>query len=423
MTISNLMQYLLSVQEAISYLKIGGVDDNPHIINDIIEAVSNLKDVFPDEKDKIEHMSAIFIKAKQSLDLPEDISDQFQVWGAELAERLSGKSQTAINDVGITHVQKKCDMDFMALVNKVATADIGQLLAEASKGLESYSDKEKSYYDLLRQWYKSWYRIETFKDTDPSFANYFGAMYQYLKNNAIELKNFYQSLCDYRSKYSLMKVLQHWLIAAPDLRSHGVEHTFLHYYDLDLISCGPDEVFVDCGAFIGDSAINFIETFGTEYKRIYAYELTPKTYQKMKKNLSKYDNIVCRNVGVADKNGSMSMINIEGSEAGNRLVSGDGTSSMPIVSLDNDIKEDITFIKMDIEGAEIAAIKGARNHIKRSHPKLAISLYHSLPHLLEVPALVHRIYPHYKFYFRHTGGITPGGGGVPFPTEYILIAI
>ena len=160
--------------------------------------------------------------------------------------------------------------------------------------------------------------------------------------------------------------------------------------------------------------------FGSKYKRIYAYELTPKTYQKLRKNLASYQNIVLRNVGVADKDGSMPMLNIEGSEAGNRLIQG-GNFMMPVVALDNDIKEDITFIKMDIENAEPAALAGAQNHIKRSHPKLAISLYHSLSHLLEIPTLIHNIDPSYKFYFRHSGG--GGGDGVPFPTEYILVAL
>jgi hypothetical protein len=51
---------------------------------------------------------------------------------------------------------------------------------------------------------------------------------------------------------------------------------------------------------------------------------------------------------------------------------------------------------MDIEGAEPAALVGAENHIRRSHPKLAISLYHLTNHLLEIPSLIHNIDPSYK---------------------------
>ena len=42
----------------------------------------------------------------------------------------------------------------------------------------------------------------------------------------------------------------------------------------------------------------------------------------------------------------------------------------------DDIKEKITFIKTDIEGAEYSAIKGARNHIINEHPKMAIPIYY-----------------------------------------------
>jgi len=87
------------------------------------------------------------------------------------------------------------------------------------------------------------------------------------------------------------------------------------------------------------------------------------------------------------------------------------------VKLDDDMQEEITFIKMDIEGAEVAALLGTQNHIKRSKPKLAISLYHKLPDLIEIPRLIRQLVPEYKFYFQHCPE------GFPFPTEYLLLAV
>jgi FkbM family methyltransferase len=87
---------------------------------------------------------------------------------------------------------------------------------------------------------------------------------------------------------------------------------------------------------------------------------------------------------------------------------GDSTSSMDkngeIVveadSIDN-LCPDATFIKMDIEGAEIDALYGAKNTIIKNKPKLAICLYHEWDHLYQIPLLIHQWVPEYKFYVRH----------------------
>jgi ABC-type thiamine transport system substrate-binding protein len=61
----------------------------------------------------------------------------------------------------------------------------------------------------------------------------------------------------------------------------------------------------------------------------------------------------------------------------------------------------VDFIKMDIEGAEPEALKGAEAVIKQFSPKLAITVYHSFSHFWELPRLIHRFNSDYKFYLRH----------------------
>ena len=59
-----------------------------------------------------------------------------------------------------------------------------------------------------------------------------------------------------------------------------------------------------------------------------------------------------------------------------------------------------TFIKMDIEGAEVNAIKGAKNTLMKYKPKLAISIYHKWSHRWEIPLMLKEIVPDYKFYLK-----------------------
>lgn len=73
-----------------------------------------------------------------------------------------------------------------------------------------------------------------------------------------------------------------------------------------------------------------------------------------------------------------------------------------VIQLDEFLKgERITFVKMDIEGAEYDALKGAAQIIKEQKPKLAISIYHTPNDIIKIPELLLELRPDYKFYIRH----------------------
>ena len=65
------------------------------------------------------------------------------------------------------------------------------------------------------------------------------------------------------------------------------------------------------------------------------------------------------------------------------------------------IKEKVTYVKMDIEGAELDALHGMEKMIKSDKPKLAISIYHKPEDLWEIPLYIYKLVPEYKFILRH----------------------
>lgn len=98
------------------------------------------------------------------------------------------------------------------------------------------------------------------------------------------------------------------------------------------------------------------------------------------------------------------------------MVSQNGSEKIESSTLDIDIKEPITLIKMDIEGYEKKALEGAKNHIINDKPKLLISVYHNHEDLWKIPKIIREYNKDYKFYLRCYGTRI-------FPTEIVLIAI
>ncbi len=229
-----------------------------------------------------------------------------------------------------------------------------------------------------------------------------------------DYKWLYEHLADYRSKYILNGIIAYWFTFDVAALHQFVESVFPDYYDLDIVAGGPEDVMVDLGAFIGDSVLSYVNTYGT-YGKIYAYEITPGTFRALRQNVSGLQNVVLCQKGVGAKNGRMYIEDSNGG-AGNRLVE-NGAMEIEVVSLDEDIQERIDVIKMDIEGAEKDALEGAKRHIQEEKPSLLISAYHLPGDLFDIPKLISQMRGDYRFYLRFNGK------GCLWPCDYVLYAV
>ena len=236
-----------------------------------------------------------------------------------------------------------------------------------------------------------------------------------LKSHYKDFMWFYNKLGDYTSKYILYAVLNNWIYYDTISLDKVIDKKYKHYFDLDLIPNCNREVIVDLGAYTGDSIMDYLATYGEDsYKSIYCYEITDSILDILKENLKDYDNIQLKHKAVRDRKGLV-YINENGDISSNRT-SNLGKKALDCTSLDEDIEERITMIKMDIEGDELHALKGSKNHIKKDCPKLLVSIYHNNDHFWQIPKFIYSINKSYKFYLRYYGGNL-------YPTEVVLFAL
>lgn len=174
------------------------------------------------------------------------------------------------------------------------------------------------------------------------------------------------------------------------------------YFESFLDLSSNKESFVDIGAYDGATSEEFIKR-SPAFEKVILFEPEDQNMKKAKERLHQYKNIEYYSLGLSNKKERLSF-EVNGSSS--RISSG-GRKTIKVDCLDNIIKEKVTFIKMDIEGAEKDALEGAREVIKNSHPKLAISVYHKKDDFWRIPELVLGIRRDYDIYLRHyTQGIS-----------------
>ncbi len=168
-----------------------------------------------------------------------------------------------------------------------------------------------------------------------------------------------------------------------------------------LTNLSTNEVLVDCGAYTGDTVEEFVLQCKGCYQKIIAFEPDHANFVKLYDSCIGRKNCLCYEVGVWNKNDSISFE--DGKLAGSRVVKeGREGVKISVVALDQCAEcRDATFIKMDIEGAELMALQGAQQVITRNRPILTICLYHTDEDMLSIPEWMRKNLVDYRYYCRH----------------------
>lgn len=178
----------------------------------------------------------------------------------------------------------------------------------------------------------------------------------------------------------------------------GYKEKMLPKQYFEFISKSEEESFVDAGCFDGYTSKKFIEYCNENYSNIWAFEPELTDYKICKKELN-FPNCTVYNLGLYDEDGTISF---KAGLSQGSAIDIEGETTINIAKLDNILKDEkITFIKMDIEGAELKALYGAQHIIENQKPKLAICVYHKIEDIVTIPSLLLKFNKDYKFILRH----------------------
>lgn len=174
------------------------------------------------------------------------------------------------------------------------------------------------------------------------------------------------------------------------------------YFPGDVVALRDDEVYVDCGAYDGDTILDFLKRCDHKFRRVIAFEPDAVSLGQLRRRLAELPEAVRERVRVvAAATGAEPGAVRFAATGGLGSAAGQGDLEVPLVTLDESLAgESPTYIKMDIEAAEPDTLLGARNVIGRHAPVLAVCAYHRQNHLWRLPNLICDLNADYRVFLR-----------------------
>ena len=178
------------------------------------------------------------------------------------------------------------------------------------------------------------------------------------------------------------------------------------YFVKDIMIPCEEEVFVDCGSYDCSTSQRFIQWCNGNYKKIYAFEANPCNVPKCKKMIEEHNikDIELIRKGVWDCKETLytDIVGTYGSKITGEKAETEQKQKIETIKIDEVVVDDkVTFIKMDIEGAELKALIGAAKTIRKYQPKLAICVYHKMEDIVDIADYILSLSEDYHFFIRH----------------------
>lgn len=239
--------------------------------------------------------------------------------------------------------------------------------------------------------------------------------YAYFRNNIAKWQWLFDHLSDDHSRDLLVAHLN-GRIQGKSIPFESSGWVDPEYFLDDIIKWKHEEVIIDCGAYTGDTVEEFLQKKPDQLQgyRYYAVEPIKESYDILKANYRGNQKVVPMLSAVWDTNGVLSFS--EDGELSHVDVTGSSKNikALTIPTIIEGETMPVTLIKMDIEGSELPALRGAKEIIQKDKPRLAICCYHKKEDLITIPEYIWSLRQDYRFYLRPHSAM---------PTELVLYCI
>lgn len=218
----------------------------------------------------------------------------------------------------------------------------------------------------------------------------------FVSDNAENIAKAYELMADGQSKKVFENVLQFYYTGKIELLDEITTEKDEAFKNI--LSLSDNEVYVDLGAYNGDTIDEFLKYSGESYRKIIALEPNAKNYEKLKAHCLDMPKIDMWQLGSYSKNTVLTFNNKAGR---NSAIAQSGVETR-VATVDTILcGSAATYVKADVEGADYETLLGMTNTMKNFKPKLNFSAYHRFEDIFRLPLLINQINPEYKIFLRH----------------------
>lgn len=244
---------------------------------------------------------------------------------------------------------------------------------------------------------------------------------QYFQNSPYKAKLSEAEITNFCKKVKIVsagmedKVSERILSKITDVIKNSGEMCYSHFFDVasqedcyfieQVLEALPKHpVIIDCGGFTGDLMVA-LKRHNIEYDKVYSFEVNPQSFKVMEENILNNDlenRFIPVNKGVWNTCGKAHLQWDETEITGGSINNGGEGLLIDTVTIDDFFKDiHYDFIKMDVEGAELNALKGGVLTIKANRPVMAVSIYHSVGDVVDIPLYLFGYLDNYSYFIRH----------------------
>lgn len=277
----------------------------------------------------------------------------------------------------------------------IKTSDIPQdglvistLLGKPLTAKQVLSDASVKFIDFF-----SFY---SYSEIDLGHVRFWSNFNKEFEANRKQYEEIYDRLVDKESKDVFTRIINFRLTADISYMEGFSDREEFQYFEPFLALDKANEVFIDVGGFDGYTSLEFIK-YCPDYKAVYFFEPEEKNMLVARNNLAGYPNVHFIQKGLSNKKATVNF------SAGGSIsaITEKGDYKIEVDLLDRMVTEKVSFIKMDVEGAESLAIEGAKETIHRDQPTMALCVYHYPDDLWKIASQVFSMRDDYDLYLRH----------------------